>query len=562
MASKVPSSEMKGTILSELLPEGHPARCQLIPEKESVGQEDHPRARYQLITKKESLDQEDKLRRCTFGKRDNMKVNKTILIVGETGTGKSTLINAMVNYVMGVELKDKVWFEIVEQENGKQSESQTTGVTVYEVFGYEGRRVPYSLTIIDTPGFGDTREIEKDNMIAEKLFQLFRSDKGIHQIDAVGLVIKAAMNRLSDRQQYIFDAVLSLFGKDMEKNIVAFITHSDGMAPKNALEAITTAKVPCAKNEKNHPVHFMFNNRQCEPFNAVYQTRPAYHHLQEQVWNQGLKSMEKFFTFLNNIETKSVKMTEGVLRERKQLEAVVVNLQERVKEIEGKQKEIKDTQNALEKHKNEMEENKNFSYEVEEMYKDKISVDTLGNWLIFNDGATICTVCEENCHYPDCWWVSDLSLCSVMKNNHCTVCTNKCHFTKHVKGNEKYVLKTRMVTRTYEELKRKYDLGEKGVGEKENLLIRLQKELVELTHKKTSLVEESYQCLIILEEIALKTVSLSTAKHLDFLIVRMKETGDVEKVKKLEEMKKMVEEEHQEGYLRRFGNYIMRKVKR
>ncbi|XP_010902042.4 uncharacterized protein LOC105030081 [Esox lucius] len=500
----------------------------MIPQSHLINR--GPPARYQLETKKMSLDNNDKLRRCTFLEKDPFMMNKTILLVGETSTGKSTLINAMVNYVLGVKMEDKVWFEITEEETTGQTESKTTRVTVYEIFGYEGRRVPYSLTIIDTPGFGDTRGIEKDNMIAEKLFQLFRSDKGIHQIDAVGLVIKAAMNRLSDRQQYIFDAVLSLFGKDMEKNIVAFITHSDGMAPKNALEAITAAKVPCAKNEKNHPVHFVFNNVQSEPNDEKYD------HYQEQAWNQGLKSMEKLFTYLNNIETKTVKKTEGVLRERKQLEAVVGNLQELIKEIEVKQKEIKDTQNALEKHKNEMEENKNFSYEVEEIYKDKISVDTLRNWFLYNNGATICTVCEENCHYPDCWWVSDLSWCSVMKNNHCTVCTNKCHFTKHVKGNEKYDLKTRMVTRTYEELKYKYDISEKGVGEKENVLIRLQKELEELTNKKTSLVEESYQCLIILEEIALKAISLSTAKHLDFLIKRMTETGDMEKVKKLEEL--------------------------
>ncbi|XP_028977936.2 uncharacterized protein LOC105009878 [Esox lucius] len=552
MASKVPSSEMKGTkgtILSELLPEVRPARCQLITEKESVEQEDHPRARYQLITEKESLDQEDKLRRCTFGKKDQMKANKTILIVGETGTGKSTLINAMVNYVLGVEWKENVWFEIVEQEqeNGEQTESQTTGVTVYEVFGYEGRRVPYSLTIIDTPGYGDTKGIQEDNIIAEKLLELFRSEKGIHQVDAVGLVLKSTTNRLTERQKYIFDGVVSLFGKDIENNIVALLTHCDWNPPKNALKAITAAKVPCAKNEKNHPVHFVFNNRQCESFDAEYQERSDYDHLQEQAWNQGLKSMERFFTFLNTIETKSVRMTEGVLKERKQLEAVVVNLQERVKEIEGKQTEIKITQIVLEEYKNEMEENKNFSFEVEEIYKDEISVDTSGNWFILNQGATICTVCEENCHYPGCWWVINPAWCLVMEDNHCTVCTNKCHFTKHVKGNVRYDLKTRKVTRTFKQLKQKYDISEKGAGEKENVLIRLQKGLEELTNKKASLVEESYQCLIKLEKTALKSISLSSAKHLDFLIDRMNETGDVEKIKKLEELKKLAEEEEQDG---------------
>ncbi|KAJ8001368.1 hypothetical protein DPEC_G00168800 [Dallia pectoralis] len=97
-----------------------------------------------------------------------------------------------------------------------------------------------------------------------------------------------------------------------------------------------------------------------------------------------------------------------------------------------------------------------------------------------------------------------------------------------------------MVTKTYEQLKKKY---EQYVGEKGKVLSRLQEELEEITQKKTSLVEEAYQCVIKLEEIALKTISLATAQHLDFLIEKMKEMGETEKVKKLEEMKKTAENE-------------------
>ncbi|KAJ8001370.1 hypothetical protein DPEC_G00168820 [Dallia pectoralis] len=513
------------------------AQYQLITEKKSLCHEDQPRVRYQLITEKKSLDQEDQIRRCTFGKKNPMKVNKTILMVGETGTGKSTLINAMVNYVLGVKLEDKVWFQIVEQEERQQTtKSQTTGVTVCEVFGSEGGRVPYSLTIIDTPGFGDTKGKENDKVIADKLLQLFSSENGIFLIDAVCLVVKATMNRLSDRQLYIFDAVLSLFGKDIEKNIMVLLTYFDGTPPYNVLEAITAAKVPCAKNKDNQPVHFVINNCQCEHFNEEYQTRSDYDHLQEKTWNQGIKALERFFTYLNDIETKNLRMTEGGLKAHKQLEATVINLRERVQLMEGKQKEIKDTQQILEKKKKDMKENKDFTYKGEETYKDTETVDTSWIWFLYNSGATICTVCEENCHYPGCWLVRDLSWCSVMKNNYCTVCTNKCHYTNHVKGNKRYVVKTRMVTKTYEQLKKKY---EQYVGEKGKVLSRLQEELEEITQKKTSLVEEAYQCVIKLEEIALKTISLATAQHLDFLIEKMKEMGETEKVKKLEKMKEM-----------------------
>ncbi len=50
----------------------------------------------------------------TFGERDKNKPHKCILMAGETGTGKTTLINAMVNYMLGVKREDKVWFEITD----------------------------------------------------------------------------------------------------------------------------------------------------------------------------------------------------------------------------------------------------------------------------------------------------------------------------------------------------------------------------------------------------------------------------------------------------------------
>ncbi len=45
------------------------------------------------------------------------------------------------------------------------------------------------LTIIDTPGYGDTRGTDLDKQIAESLLSLSISDEGIPEIDAVCLVI-------------------------------------------------------------------------------------------------------------------------------------------------------------------------------------------------------------------------------------------------------------------------------------------------------------------------------------------------------------------------------------
>ena len=180
---------------------------------------------------------------------------KVLMVVGATGVGKTTLINAMVNYLFGVEWEDDFRFKMIVEEAAKdQSKSVTKWITAYTIPAQEGSPVPYTLTIIDTPGFGDAEGIERDKIIVKQVKKLFSKEGpgGIDQLHGIGFVAQSALAKLTPAQRYMFNSILAIFGKDVGKNVYMMITFADGQSPPvlNAVEA----------SEISYETAFKFNN--------------------------------------------------------------------------------------------------------------------------------------------------------------------------------------------------------------------------------------------------------------------------------------------------------------
>lgn len=484
---------------------------------------------FRLHTERKILDENGKVRKWTFEKKDVTRQSKIILLVGETGAGKTTIINTMVNYLLGVTFEEETWYEITEEEVRDQSESQTSEITMYEVFPVESA---ISLTIIDTPGYGDTRGLEKDLEVAENLSALFQNNDGVREVDAVCFVIQAAKNRLSDRQHYIISSILSLFGKDIVNNIVFLITHSDGLPPKNVLGAINKAKIPCRRDNSGQPVHFLFNNRQAE----ARHNEKRYIRAQKEAWENSMDEMKEFLDSLKDKNRCSLELTLDVLINRIYFEASISNLQLRVEEKESKRSEKIQIQEAIKQNKKKIEMRTNFSIKVKRTVKLKVPIESK-SWK--NRKATTCTVCEENCHEFECWWVSNPSQCEVMKNGFCTVCTRKCHHSKHVKENKKYIIRNSSMIIDFDSFKEEKEKAQEYFDKFSVIMDDLDQDLKDIEDQKSNLLSHAYQTIKHLSQIALKPDSAFTLQHLDFFVPRVREAGKEEWVQELEEMRRI-----------------------
>ncbi|XP_015245871.1 PREDICTED: uncharacterized protein LOC107094636 [Cyprinodon variegatus] len=478
-----------------------------------------PGSVYELPLKEDDLDI-DGCRRYLLGK-ESLRPNCTIMLLGATGAGKSTLINGMINYIVGVEWNDSFRFKLIKEDSSKsQAHSQTSEVSVYQINHQDGFQIPYSLTVIDTPGFGDTRGVERDQEITEQIRRIFTSADGVTEIDAVCFVTQASLGRLTATQKYVFDSVLSIFGKDVAENIVMLVTFADGKQPP-VLEAINVSGVPCPKNDLGFPVHFKFNNsalfaqnKQQGDSTVDEDSDEEGESFDEMFWKMGIRSMEKFFTSLGKMTSKSLLMTKEVLKQRKQLETVIEGLQPQVKAGLAKLEEIKTTKEKIKEHEAIITSNENFEIEVDVIKPIQIPITEKGAYI------TNCQRCNITCHYP-CMIANDNKKqgCAAMdQTGMCTVCPGKCIWNVHSNQTYRWDYVQTKERKTVPELKSKYEKAAKQKLTTEQLIERQEEEIAHLQDLMISLIDQSANCITRLQEISLRPNPLAAPDYIDMMI--------------------------------------------
>ena len=431
------------------------------------------------------------------------------MVVGATGSGKSTLINGLTNYVYGVEWDDDFRYKLINDEGGRsQTQSQTSWITAYIFYKTaENYKLPYTLTVIDTPGFGDTNGIQRDKEIAGQIKELFSNCQChvVDQLHAIVFVAQASAVRLTATQKYIFDATLSIFGKDIESNILLVATFADGKKPA-VFQAVVDASVP-------HRKAFKFNNSALYSEKDGGDTEDEDSTFNMQFWAMGEKSFSLFFKELVAMEARSLNLTREVLKERERLEAVVRGLQPQIINGLAKIDVLKQECEVLESHEGEINDNKNFRYKVIE--QKQIQVPLKPGELITN-----CQHCHTTCHFP-CGIANDADKrgCAAMNaSGNCTVCPKQCSWQLHHNTPYRYDIVEEEVEKTYENLKAKYENAVKGKTRVESMIASMESEMQQLNDIVYGMIEEAHTSLDRLKQIALKPNPMTEVEYIDLLI--------------------------------------------
>lgn len=430
---------------------------------------------------------------------------KVLMVVGATGAGKTTLINGMVNFILGVDWKDPFRYKlVVENKSVSQANSQTKDITAYTFYPMKGSAIPYTFTIIDTPGFGDTEGLKRDKFITSQIKEFFSipPPNGIDHLDGIGFVTQASLARLTPPQEYIFNSVLSIFGNDVSKNIFMMLTFADGQQPP-VLEAIKKANIPSDKYFKfNNSALFAENTETKESFDAMF-------------WKMGFLSFQNFFAEFAKTESVSLRLTKEVLNEREELQTLIEGLNPQITKGLNKIEEMRQEELVLQHHVKEIETNKDFTYEVEVTKPRYVSLQGTGRH------TTTCLKCNYTCH-KDCKIADDCNKrgCWAMDKTtgDCRICTLNCIWSDH--KNLPYLIEYETITetRTSADLQAKYETAVSGKSKVEGMIQQLELFLQGVHTGVMTMINRAQQSLRRLDEIALKPNPLTQVQYLELLI--------------------------------------------
>ena len=152
-----------------------------------------------------------------------------IMVIGELGSGKSTWLQCLLNYLQEIQLEEDERYYLFD-EKGLLDGYEKKYVLKFPFFSINNKITIYNIEpnklfnkpirLIDTPGFGGTRGIRYNERIIEDIKNLFQSSE-IESINTICFFFKANQGRARD---WFVPRIISLFNNEIKNNVVFIFT--------------------------------------------------------------------------------------------------------------------------------------------------------------------------------------------------------------------------------------------------------------------------------------------------------------------------------------------------
>ncbi|PKC63514.1 hypothetical protein RhiirA1_537715 [Rhizophagus irregularis] len=388
-----------------------------------------------------------------------------ILLLGGTGTGKSTIINMMANYFLGGTLENpKVviptkYFKVTENAFGRNdteakvgdvTRSQTTKCCNYEFKHPENPSCNF--VFIDTPGMSDTNGIEQDDKNIQEIINTAIDAGSLTAIIIIASGTEARVtptikNTLTRLANNLPDEIIS-------NNLLLILTKCTKSSASFSEDAFAKEIV------KPKKIFYMDNQIFCADPQILLNDDDEYSTVKHQ-WDKSFKTFSNLLKIIPEMNDTLTKTFTKMRELRNKIKSEIVTISQTTTNIQQVQDKLEAAYKALRKTGDQKNSFANYTTTEEITIKKPIQKDTKD---------TLCTthmrdgiICHENCQLEFNFesGSNNFISCSCMgQDGKCKVCG--CGPSSHYHDSTEMVTETKTIEKVLEDIKAKYDLADQN----------------------------------------------------------------------------------------------------
>jgi len=257
---------------------------------------------------------------------------RTVLLVGETGSGKSTIVNCLANYFLGGDLRNlkilvpnKVYRRQTEPGFAEPSEANIDDPTLSQTQKcamYEFQKNDAVYRFIDTPGLCDyaTTGVRGDT---DTINTILASAGQAGELHAILTVINGSIPKLTLNLKCALEQLASNYPNALYSNLLVVFTNSCLVAPNFDLDCL-----PCRPKQ-----YFTMNNLAFGSRSGDWDPEESW--MQEKCWNKGMRSMDAMVNFIEGMQPQPTNVFNSILENRNKIKSGLLNVIVEVENLEN-----------------------------------------------------------------------------------------------------------------------------------------------------------------------------------------------------------------------------------
>ncbi|GBC06346.1 hypothetical protein RclHR1_06780010 [Rhizophagus clarus] len=383
-----------------------------------------------------------------------------ILLLGGTGTGKSTIINTMASYFLNGTLdKPKIviptkFYEVTEREfASKHSEAKFDDVTksqttkCYNYTFNHPDNPAYEFVFIDTPGLSDTNGVKQDD---KNIQEIINTAISAGSLSAIVIIANGTEARVTPSiKNTLVRLANNLPDELIDRNLLLILTKCSKSSASFSEEAFTRE---IAKPKK---IFYMDNQAFCTDPQVWKNDEDERPNVQFN-WDKSFKTIDNLLMAITEMSSTSTQAFQNMKNYRDRIKSEIAKVTQDIANIQKVQDSLDAAQKALQKTGDQKKSFANYT-ETESIKIKKI--------VNASYHSTVCAlhlkdniICHNHCglEFENTSGTNYFSSCSCMgPNGLCSKCG--CGPLSHFHDKVKIVEKTQTINKILEDIKLQYD---------------------------------------------------------------------------------------------------------